>query len=187
MAKSNDNVVTHGLSGKIGDLLLFRQRFGKTVVGKIPIPTGEPTEAQLAAKEKFRKGSMYATAVIHNSSKKAVYDARAFEDVKAYNLALKDYIMAPVIELVDHQAYNGSIGSQVKVKATDDFKVNAVEVTILANDGSILEQGNANPGEDQSTWIYAATVLNNSLQGTRIQVKASDLPGNETRMEVTIP
>ena len=37
MAKQTNNVVTHGLSGKVGDLLVFRQRAGKTVVGKAPV------------------------------------------------------------------------------------------------------------------------------------------------------
>ena len=37
MAKQSNNVVTHGLSGKVGDLLVFSQRAGKTVVGKAPV------------------------------------------------------------------------------------------------------------------------------------------------------
>ena len=36
MAKQGYNVVTHGTSGKIGDLLVFRQRDGKTIISKIP-------------------------------------------------------------------------------------------------------------------------------------------------------
>ena len=51
MAKSRNNIVTHGMSGKIGDLLVFRQRFGKTIVGKIPNRTAEATEGQNAVKE----------------------------------------------------------------------------------------------------------------------------------------
>jgi hypothetical protein len=31
MAKQRGNVVTHGLSGKIGGLLVFRQRAGQTI------------------------------------------------------------------------------------------------------------------------------------------------------------
>ena len=34
MAKQTNNVITHGLSGKVGDLLVFRQRAGKTVIAK---------------------------------------------------------------------------------------------------------------------------------------------------------
>jgi hypothetical protein len=36
MAKQSGNVVTFGLSGKVGDLLIFRQVDGKTVVSKVP-------------------------------------------------------------------------------------------------------------------------------------------------------
>jgi hypothetical protein len=32
MAKQTGNVVTHGLSGKIGDLLVFRRKDGKTIL-----------------------------------------------------------------------------------------------------------------------------------------------------------
>ena len=34
MAKSVNNIITHGLSGKIGDLLVFKQVDGKTIVSK---------------------------------------------------------------------------------------------------------------------------------------------------------
>lgn len=36
MAESKNNIVTHGLSGKVGDLLVFSQRNGKTIVSKAP-------------------------------------------------------------------------------------------------------------------------------------------------------
>ena len=36
MAKSRNNVVTHGLSGLIGDLLVFRQRANETIVANRP-------------------------------------------------------------------------------------------------------------------------------------------------------
>jgi hypothetical protein len=39
MAKSQNNVITHGLSGKIGDLLVFSQRGGKTIVSAV---SGKP-------------------------------------------------------------------------------------------------------------------------------------------------
>jgi hypothetical protein len=35
MAKSKNNAVTRGLSGKAGDLLVFRRRDGKTVVAML--------------------------------------------------------------------------------------------------------------------------------------------------------
>jgi hypothetical protein len=35
MAKSKNNLVTHGLSGKIGDMLVFRQVGGETIVSAV--------------------------------------------------------------------------------------------------------------------------------------------------------
>ncbi|SDF09761.1 hypothetical protein SAMN05421825_1031 [Epilithonimonas hungarica] len=32
MAESKNNIITHGLSGKVGDLIVFRQRSGDTIV-----------------------------------------------------------------------------------------------------------------------------------------------------------
>jgi len=36
MAESKNNIITHGLSGKVGDLIVFSQRNGKTFVSKAP-------------------------------------------------------------------------------------------------------------------------------------------------------
>jgi hypothetical protein len=46
MAKQERNVVTYGLSGKIGDLLVFRQRDGKTIVSKVPQMSKAPSESK---------------------------------------------------------------------------------------------------------------------------------------------
>jgi hypothetical protein len=45
MAKSRNNVVTHGLSGLIGDLLVFRQRANKTIVANRPKLSAKLPEA----------------------------------------------------------------------------------------------------------------------------------------------
>ena len=43
MAKVGDNIVTTGLSGKLGNLIVFRNRGGQTYVAKAPkkkVPNG---------------------------------------------------------------------------------------------------------------------------------------------------
>jgi hypothetical protein len=48
------NVITHGMSGMIGDVIVFRQRGGKTVVSAKPKPTDhKATPAQLAHRLEF--------------------------------------------------------------------------------------------------------------------------------------
>lgn len=46
MAKQSNHIVTYGLSGTIGNLLVFRQRYGKTVVTKKPTKATKTSEKQ---------------------------------------------------------------------------------------------------------------------------------------------
>ena len=46
MAKVDGNIITKGLSGQLGDQLVFRQLYGETVVSTKGSPTGEPSVAQ---------------------------------------------------------------------------------------------------------------------------------------------
>jgi hypothetical protein len=51
MAKQRGNVVTHGLNGKVGGLLVFRQKDGETIVSKIPEPSKKVSEGQKKQRE----------------------------------------------------------------------------------------------------------------------------------------
>lgn len=62
MAISN-NVLTHGLSGKIGDLIVFRQAGGKALVFSAPKQqTKPPTESQKEQQRRFQQAVIYAKA-----------------------------------------------------------------------------------------------------------------------------
>ncbi|MDR1594239.1 MAG: hypothetical protein LBS43_07135 [Prevotellaceae bacterium] len=47
MAKSTNNIVTHGLRGKVGDILIFRYVNGDTIVSKVPEKRKTTSEAQI--------------------------------------------------------------------------------------------------------------------------------------------
>jgi hypothetical protein len=66
MAKQKNNVVTYGLSGKIGDLLIFRRINGKTVISKTPERSKTVTEKQTATRKRFRQVTFYAKAAVAN-------------------------------------------------------------------------------------------------------------------------
>jgi hypothetical protein len=119
MATSKNNVVTFGLSGKIGDMLVFRQMGGRTIVSS-----------------------------------------------------------APDIEQVDLSGYTGKVGDRILVQASDDFAVKSVHVHIANADGSLVEKGEAEHAG--ILWAYTATQNNESLEGDKIIISASDLPGNVT-------
>ena len=189
MAKSKNNVVTHGLSGKVGNMLQFSQRGGKTIVGKIPDRSGVvPSDKQLLVQEKFQEGVLYAKAAIADPATKALYDAVANEDQTAFNLALADYCVAPEIKSVDYSQYAGAVGNKITVKAVDNFMVKSVKVEIHKANNSLVEQGNAvQDAANGLLWHYSATVANATVSGTKIVVKAADLPGNTTEKDEMIP
>lgn len=95
MAQSKNNIITHGLSRKVGDLLVFSQRNGKTVVSQAPQGrSGEATENQKAYQLKFQKAVLYAKSVLADPVTKQQYDAasNASAGNNTYNIAVVDFL-----------------------------------------------------------------------------------------------
>jgi hypothetical protein len=186
MAKSRNNVVTHGLSGKIADLLIFRQVRGQTIVSKVAEQPKTASEKQTEHRKRFQQAVLYAKAAIISPETEKLYSLAAKKEKRlALNVAVADFFDAPDIENIDLREYSGNTGDKIHVTVSDDFAVKSVSVRIINADGSLLEEGNA----VQSTgnlWIYTATQNNESLDGDKILIAASDLPGNVTQEEQEI-
>ena len=179
MAQSKNNIVTHGLSGKVGDILVFSQRNGKTIVSKAPKKrTGEDSEKQKQQQAKFQQAVLYGKSVLADPTQKELYETAG---KKAYNVAVADLLNAPKIETINVSNYKGNIGDTISVRVTDDFKVVSVKVIIQNADGSLVEEGNAvQQGID---WIYTATAQNTDLSGDKIIIQATDTPANLSEKE----
>ncbi|MCK0203249.1 hypothetical protein MWN41_09515 [Ornithobacterium rhinotracheale] len=180
MAKSKNNVITHGLSGKIGDLLVFSQRNGKTIVSKVPKKSNKVSDKQKEQTKKFQKAVLYAKNSLQNPSDKQEYELAASKEagVSGYNIAVADLLNAPKIEKIDLTYYKGKKGDTIKVVATDDFKVVSVSVEIQNSDGTLVEQGEAI--EQGLEWVYIAKTNNTDLSGDKIIIRATDKPANMT-------
>ena len=185
MAESENNIVTHGLSGKVGNTLVFRQRAGKTVVASPPHHTNKPvSNPQVLQRQKFQEAVIYGKIAIKDIATKAAYEAAAASGISAFNIAVADMLNAPDIELIDLSAYHGNIGDKITVKATDDFKVTGVTVGIYKTDGTLIEKGSAIAGTNGLLWVYNATVANSaSITGDKIVVDVTDTPGNVTEKQ----
>jgi len=72
------------------------------------------------------------------------------------------------------------------VRAVDDFEVKEVTVSIQNADGTEVESGAAVFQEETIWWRYTATTINESLDGDKIIVRVSDIPGNLTEEEKVI-
>ncbi|MHB1178207.1 MAG: hypothetical protein ACYCZO_07735 [Daejeonella sp.] len=185
MAKSKNNVITHGLSGLIGDLLVFRQRANKTIVADRPRPFSKPaTAVQLGIQARFKKAAQYAKTAILDPLIKAAYQAAALLGQSAFNRAFKDYQLAPEFdEELDLSTYTGNSNEEISVSVIDDFQVMGVHVQILKPDSSLLEEGEAVQSPNGLDWIYTTTAVIADVIGCRIIFTASDVPGNKTVLE----
>jgi hypothetical protein len=189
MAHSNNSVITGKLSGTLGRELVFRDWEGKTVVAKAPkARSGAPGPDQLQRQEKFLLASRYAKAVKDGTDQgiKDAYTAALRPRQNLFSRALEDYMSPPVVKSVNSGAYTGVVGSTITVRAVDDFRVTGVQVEIQAANGTLLEKGNAVQQVNGVDWTYTATQANNPLTGSKIKAIATDVPGNEGTLEITL-
>ena len=186
MGESKNNLATEGLSGQVGNLVFRRRKGdGKVFVSVHPSSReGAPSEAQQQVNSKFQEAVIYGKSVLADPATKALYTEKAAVGQSAYNVAVADYFNAPDIKEVDLSAYTGQVGSTIKVKALDDFKVAKVQVQIAGVDGTLIEEGEAVLQVDGLYWIYTATKLNATPAGDKITVTAWDMPNNSTSKEV---
>ena len=189
MAHSNNSVITGKLRGALGKELVFREWEGKTVVAKAPgSREGDPTPAQEQTQERFLLASRYAKAVIKGEDQgiRDAYTAALRPRQNLYSRALEDFMSSPVVRSINARNYTGASGSRITVRAVDDFRVTGVQVEIRAANGTLLEKGNGEQNANGIDWTYTATQANNLLTGSKIKAIASDVPGNEGTLEVTL-
>lgn len=186
MTKIKNNPLLKGASGKLGDVIVFRQVRGGVVMANKPKQPTSFTEKQVVARTKFQRATSYAKRQMLNPETKAMY-ATGVNDSKisAYLVALTDYIKAPEIQDVSATGYTGAIGQTVEITATDDFRIKSVQVSITSAAGVLVESGEAVLQPDSpDKWTYTSTAANPALVGTRILVTARDTAGNATAKEI---
>jgi hypothetical protein len=188
MAHSNNSVITGKLRGILGQELVFREWEGKTVVAKAPKSReGEPTPAQAETQERFLLASRYAKAIVFGKDQdmKDAYAAVLKPRQNVYSRALADFLSVPVVKTIGTRSYTGVAGDKITIRAIDDFRVTSVLVEIYAANGTLLEKGNAQQA-NALDFIYTATQANNLLAGSKIVAIATDVPGNEGTLEVSL-
>lgn len=185
MARSKNNIVTHGLSGRV-DQLVFRQVSGQTIVTKTPRDYGPPSDAQLSMRSRFKEAVFYAKTAIKDAATKLFYGSKAKPWQTAYNVAFGDFLNMPEIGEIDTLAYSGFIGSSITVPVTDDGKVVLVKVKIQKGDGTLVEEGDAVLQSNGLDWVFTATALNNSLSGSLVTITAFDLPGHSSFKQIIL-
>ncbi|MCK7555802.1 hypothetical protein MKQ70_12550 [Chitinophaga sedimenti] len=178
MIQQSFNAISTGARGKFGKQVVVYFRYGKQIIAKAPRKRpGKGTEAQERTKANFRDAALWSAKVRKSPALHAIYKAGLHGSLNVHNLAIADYLQAPVI-------HNVEIGdSGITVTATDNFKVAGVKVQIYKRNGELVEGGQATQ-QDDSTWSYVPG--KQQLDGCRIVVSAKDQPGNEAVREVVL-
>ena len=179
MASTQNNYVTHGLKGQVGELFVFKTVKGKTIVAAPPRKSNhEPTEKQLKQQDIFQEAVIYGKTVMVTPALNAIYKTAVPEGGSVYQVSLADFLSAPKINEVDVSDYVGEPGNSIRIRATDDFMVKNVDVTITNEDGILVEEGEAVKQSNGLDWLFTAKMKNDTLTGDKIVVKAYDISGN---------
>ncbi len=186
MAESKNNYVMFGMSGKLGKLLIFRQRGGKTFATAIPTRSGAFTEEQLAIQSKFKEAASWARGILLNAENRKFYNSQATGGQSAFNMAIADWFTDPEIKEIDTIDYTGAPGSVIKILVADIIKVQSVKVSITTASGTLLEEGNAAFDANSQQWLYTAAQNNAAPVGSLVKATATDKPGNSHSLEKVI-
>lgn len=182
------NAILQGLSGKLGETHAYRKIQGKMYMITLP-EKGKPVrDDQKVFITRFQRAASYAKAAIQIDDVKAVYATGITQKKQsAYMVALSDVLNPPKVNEIKASDYNGNVGDEIRVDATDDFRVVRVRITIYDVDGNKLEVGEAFQDLRHShLWRYSATAPNPAVKGSRISVMAFDMADNETTQELTL-
>ncbi|MCK7554894.1 hypothetical protein MKQ70_07705 [Chitinophaga sedimenti] len=178
MIREQFNAISSGARGQFGKQVVVYFRYGRQIIAKAPRRRpGRGTAAQERTKAQFREGALWSAKARKSPVLHAIYKAGLHDALNVHNLAIADYLQAPVI----HDVAVGDKG--ITVTATDNFKVAGVVVKLYGRNGVLVESGKA-VQHDGETWLYAPG--KQQLDGCRIVVCVKDLPGNEAVKEVII-
>jgi hypothetical protein len=183
MAKVGKNVLTRGLSGKVGNLVVFRHNGDGTIMSAAPGKRTRPlTESQQLHLQQFKEAVIYAKSVMADPGRKAVYEPLVSRGISVYNLAVADFMKPPVIREMDISNYTGQTGDKIRVRAMDNFKISEIGVTIFKADNTIVESGVAAAESNGLDWFYTAAHENTSMSGGRVVATVTDTPGHSVMM-----
>jgi len=177
MASTTFNGFLDRIKGRFGNIV-FKKRNGVTFISRPPAPsTVPPSDAQLAARDRFRLAAAYAKSVLADPVLRPLYEQLARGRQRpVFSVAIGDYFKSPMVDAIDATSYHGHVGDPIKVGASDDIEVVSVGIVIRDAADAILEQGPATLVDGQ--WAYAATAAVASGQTVKIEATAKGHPGN---------
>ena len=169
MAKVENNPTIRGIRGKIGNFVFRAMPDGSTYVSGVPnFDKRKFSQGQKDHQSRFKRAVAYARGA---AKSQPIYAKLAEGTImSAYNFALSDWFNPPVIHKIER------VAGRIRVEASDNVMVTRVFVTVLDEDGKILEKGYAENVE-KNLWE-----VDLGMDG-KILAEAWDLAGNVGRGE----
>ena len=166
--------------GELGNLI-FKMRLGRMYVSRKPdAKTRILSPAQKAAQVRFRHATVYAKQVMSDPERKTPYDLAAHErKTLTQNVIIADFLTAPLVDQIDLNDYSGRAGDTIRIRASDDFEVAGVTVSISGSEGQPIEHGAAVLSSMKwGRWLYTTTTSVAAGTQVRVEATATDKPGN---------
>lgn len=183
MAIIKDNIITEGLSGMLGNVVVFRQLRGKTIMANKPRKPRFHSELQRENRSRFAKASAFAKQVLQDPQKKEYYlqKARKLKLPNAYTAAITDYMRKPTVMAVKCR---GNAGENVMIVAVKKgFSLASVTVSLVNREGvSIATSAATLIDRQRHEWkarlVPEPGIQNYTREEGRIVVMATDCTGN---------
>ncbi|MBI3150944.1 MAG: hypothetical protein HYZ21_02320 [Chloroflexi bacterium] len=170
MAKVENNPIVRGISGKIGNLVFRPMPNGETYVSGVPnFDRRKFSEGQKDHQSRFKRAVAYAREA---AKTQPIYARLAAGTImSAYNFALSDWFNPPVIHKIER------VYGRIRVQASDNVMVTKVLVTILDEEGKVVEKKEAwkvDPSTRSGTDWWEVDLV---AEG-KVLAEAWDLAGN---------
>jgi hypothetical protein len=168
------------------DLGLFSDRFIVRVPRQRP-RRRKKSEAQVENANHFRQATDYAKRCMEIPELKAKYEKGITRRKNnAYTVACSDYLNPPTIHYIKAME-SSPTESIITIKATDDFEVVSVRITIISPDGKVMEEGSAVCNRlKRQMWTYATQSVSRESKGVQIRAIAEDHAGNLTERQLVL-
>jgi hypothetical protein len=179
MAKVKVNSLFEGLSGQLGKTMVVRQMKDGSIIlsAKPDFSRRIFSQGQLTHQLRVKQAAAYAKQA---SKTNPIYVQLAKGTNKtAYNMAFADALKPPVIHSLKKE------GTRILVDVSDNVMVTRVLVTILDQEGKVLEKGEGIKGKGikgkGDWWEYV------SRAEGKVLIETWDLAGNKTTGEFPMP
>jgi hypothetical protein len=172
-----------GFSGAMGEMVFADNEAKNRTVAYMKKHT-PPTQAQLDHRARFADCARRAEALLTDPAANAFYAAIAKErDTTAQIVAFTDFMVLPSFKALDLSEYRGQVGDKIGIRAVDDIGLASVDVKLVAQDGTLIEQGNATEdGIRTGYWTYTATQPVALGADIFVEVKGVDHAGNQAQL-----